>query len=152
MPNLSWINESLGLYLKAEEHKNYSTLIKAVIDDDTSANAIVIKYNLFCLLMNSGTEKICVENLSKQLRSIYCSDTNIVDYVNQAVDFNPKLGYVSICPKYRRDMGGDHSLYLTLKVEYNDDNKIYIANAEEIMKTAREVLTMMLLESKTVCP
>lgn len=141
MADVEFINKSLRSYLELKEFENYSKLIQEVLKDNI---AIEAKYNLYCLLMNHMTERLCVENLSRQLRQLYCSDKNVEAYVNEAVDYNPKMGYVSIDSKSRRDMSHDYSLYIRIPCS-ND-------NADDTVKRAKEVLTMILMEAKTVCP
>jgi uncharacterized linocin/CFP29 family protein len=127
--------------LANEDYKSYAKLIKAALDDNFPIDA---KFNLYCLLMNHGTEKLCVENLTTQLRNLYCSDENIEKYVHEAVFYNPKLGYVSISSKSRRDINHDYSADISIRCSEE--------NADRTLKRVKEVLTMMLLESKTVCP
>jgi hypothetical protein len=140
--NIPFINKTLSSYLENDEYNQYSKLINMVIADDTNPGA---KYNLYALFMNHGTEKIVVENLTKKLHEFYCSDANITEYVKNAVCYNPKLGYISISAKSRRDMNDDYTLDICIPCKSFEDS-------ERIIKRVEEVLTMMLMEAKTVSP
>lgn len=144
----SYINERLDYYLNNSNYDSYIHLIKSVKEGDD----LKAKYNLYLLLMSLQTERLHSENLEKRLSNIYCDDKNIEEYLNKIIDFNPKLGYVSIQASHGMDMKNDHSLYLTLKVESNSDINIYFDNAHQIIKKAKEVLRIILMESKSVCP
>lgn len=138
MKDPEYINERLSDHLKDQEIKrNYNKLINFVI----ASEDIGAKYNLLCLLMNHGTNSLCIENFSKQIRSIYCSDKNIESYLNNIIQWNPKLGYVSFEASTRSNINGDSSLYITIPVNDVDE-------AEREMKRIKEVLTMILMESK----
>ena len=139
--DLDHVNKQLRYYLTDKDSKQYAKLIEAALDDNFPIEA---KYNLYCLLMNHGTEKLCVENLTAKLHSLYCSDENIAKYVHEAVTYNPKLGYVSISSKSRQDMNNDYSLDICVPCSYE--------NYERVIKRTEEVLTMILMEAKTVCP
>lgn len=141
MPDAKFADEQLKWYLGQEEYKQYSSLINTILQDTVSVEA---KYNLWCLLMNHGTEQLTVKNLSKQLREVYCSDKNIEAYVNKSVRYNPKLGYICIDSKHKLDMDGDGSAYISIpcKEEY----------ANIAMERIKEVLTIILIETKTISP
>ena len=139
--NISFVNERLASYLELDDYRDYSSLINYVIQ----GNDPKAKWNLFTLLMNNGTEKIIVENLTKQLRTLYCSDENIAAYVKDAIFYNPKLGYVSISSKSRMDMNNDYTLDICIPCKSFEDS-------ERLIKRIEEVLTMMLMEAKTICP
>ena len=141
MSDIEFINNTLKKYLEHKDFKEYDSLIEAILKDDVPISA---KYNLWSLIMNHGTEKLCVENLSNQLFNFYSSDKNIEAYLNKIVNFNPKLGSISIESKSRQDMKLDYSLSIDLPVK--------IDNAAHIMKRVKEVLTMILIESRTVSP
>jgi hypothetical protein len=137
--NIPFVNNALKHYLEDKEFSQYKTLINMVINDDSQPGA---KYNLWTLMMNHGTNSIIGENLSKALKNVYCADKNIQEYVHNAVMYNPKLGYVSITSKSRRDMKLDYSLDIYIPCSSE--------RADKIVETCKEVLTMMLVESKTV--
>lgn len=134
------VNEQLSRYLDSIEHEEYLELIKTIIKDDVSRAA---KYDLLCLLMDHSTQDMMINNLRARLRNFYCSDKNIEAYLNEAVQYNPLLGYVSIEPKSRRDMENYSSLYISLPIKHDKD-------VDKLMEHAREVLTMILVESKTI--
>ena len=141
MSDLDFVNGRLKGYLDSKEYRytQYKELIKAVIKDDSNIKA---KYNLYCLLMNYGTNKIVVDNLSQRLEELYRSDENINTYLDDAIRYNPKLGYVSIEAHHQRDMKNNCSRYIHIPCRPEQ--------ADHIMETAKEVLTMMLMEVKTI--
>lgn len=133
------VNEQLSKYLDDKEYEEFGQLIKTIIKDDVPRNA---KYDLLCLLMDHRTQDMMINNLRDQLRNIYCSDKNIEAYLNEAVGYNPLLGYVYVNAKSQRDMENYNSLYIHLPVKHD--------NADKLIERTREVLTMMLVESKTI--
>lgn len=149
MPDSKFANERLAYYLTNENMEQYSKLIEYVMKDEAP---IAVKYNLMCLLMNHGTQNLTIANLADRLRNLYCSDESIQKYLDETVVFNPKLGYVSISAKSGRDMEDDCSKDIHLKVPYDADVDKYFENARRLIANAREVLTMMFLETKTVAP
>lgn len=134
------VNEQLSNYLDDKEYEDFWELIKTIIKDGVSRAA---KYDLLCLLMDHRTQDMMINNLRDRLRNFYCSDKNIEAYLNEAIQYNPLLGYVSIEPKSRRDMENYNSLYISLPIKHDKD-------VDMLMDRAREVLTMMLVESKTI--
>lgn len=133
------VNERLSYYLDKEEYEDFWELIKTIIKDDAPRKA---KYNLLCLLMDRSTQDMVIDNLRDRLRNVYCSDKNIAAYLNKRIGYNPKLGYVYIEAKSQRDMENYNSLYIHLPVKHD--------SADQLMERCREVLTMMLIESKTI--
>lgn len=143
-----FIVKRLEEYLHDIKYQSYKQLIEFVKDGDD----IKAKYNLMTLLMEYGTEQLCVRNLQERLKNVYCSDENIEVYINKIVSFNPKLGYVSIEASHGRDMENDYSLDIHLPVKSDADIDKYFENARLVEERAKEVLRMILMESKTVCP
>jgi hypothetical protein len=141
MPNIEFVNERLQYYLDSKEYRytQCNSLIAAIIKDDSNIKA---KYDLYCLLMNTGTDQLVINNLTSRLESIYRSDVNINAYLDHCVRYNPKMGEVTIEAYHRRDMKDDCSKYIRIVCKQE--------NANHIIDTAKEVLTMMLMESKTI--
>ncbi len=143
---LSHLNNELSEYLKDDKYSDYHSLIKFVVNETSDMK---VKSNLLCLLLNYRTEERVIKNLTEQLCTLYKSDT-LEKYLDQAVKFNPKLGYVYIESSSGKDMKNDHSLYISLPVKHDDNMEAYFNNAKVIMDKVKEVLTMILLESKTL--
>lgn len=134
----AFINQSLSYYLTNNETKDYAGLTNFVIQSNDKAS----KWNLLTLFMNNKTQELTIENLTNRLKSIYLSDPNIATYVDRIVSYNPKLGHVSITSSSRQDMEDDCSLYI--------DIPCYSEDADRLIKKVKEVLTMILTESKTI--
>jgi len=141
MSDLDFVNGRLAYYLDSKEYRytQCKSLIEAVIKDDSNIKA---KYDLYCILMNTGTDKLVIDNLTSRLESIYRSDININTYLDHAIRYNPKLGYVSIEAYHQRDIKNNCSRYIHIPCMPEQ--------ADHIMETAKEVLTMMLMEVKTI--
>ena len=136
--NVDFINEKLSFYLKDKEHEWHHDLIEFIIKSDS----IDAKYNLWNLLMEYGTRKLCIQNLTERLCNFYAGDKDITAYVDQAVYYNPKLGYVGIEAKSRRDMKDDCSLSIDIRCSEE--------NADQVINRIKEVLTMILIETQTI--
>ena len=141
MSSKEFINEALARYLENKTFKKYSKLIKKIMADDVD---IDIKYNLWTMMLNHACEKSHAENVTKQLCEFYCADENISSYLNGAIRFNPKFNEITIEAKSRCDMKMDYSLYISIPCSSEDANKE--------MARIKEVLTMILMEAKTVAP
>lgn len=145
--NIEFINNVLRKYLVSKEYKQYAALIEAVIKDDANTSA---KYNLWTLIMNHGTEKLSMENMSTRLANLYCADKNINEYLDSIIFFNPKLNYVEISGKSGKDSKDEYSLYLTFPVQYDSDVKKHFENADKVINRIKEIMQMILLESRTI--
>jgi hypothetical protein len=145
---IEFINNILVKYLEHKYYKNYDALIEATIkSDDLGA-----KYNLWTLFMNNSHAKREAEQLVNRLSSIYCDDKNIEKYLDSIIWFNPKLGYVEITAKSKQDSRNDGNLGIKIAVKHDADTDKYFAKADSIIETVKEVLRMILLESRTVSP
>jgi hypothetical protein len=135
------VNESLAFYLEKPEYKNYKTLIQTIMQDGVPLRA---KYNLWALLMNTMTKDLEIDNLTSRLKNIYYSDSNLAEYVDSIIDYNPKLGYVSISAKERcaADNSGSLSIDIPVKSDY----------VNRLVDIINEVLTMILVESRAISP
>jgi uncharacterized linocin/CFP29 family protein len=138
--NIHSINDTLSKYLDNEEFSDYKALISLIINNDD----IYAKYNLSALLMNQGTAKLVTKQLVNQLHNFYSSDKHIEEYVNSVVGYNPIFGEIYISSKSGRDIDHDFSLNISIPCSGDDLNRE--------MKTIKEVLTMLLIQAKTVCP
>jgi len=147
MASAKHANKLLNTYLENQDYEESWALIRSVIQNDNDINA---KYDLLCLLMNGNTMELIIDNLQRQLCHIYLSDKNIEAYLDKAVQFNPLLGYVSIEARSRRDMKNESSLCIGIPVTRKSDIDKQCEEAERIMTTVKEVLTMMLVESRTI--
>lgn len=146
MSNDNFINETLQEYLNNKDHEQHRELIKDVLQNNSNET----KYYLWTLLMNYDTMKCTVESLSNHLQGLYCSDKDVQSYIDRIVSFNPKLSYISISAVSGLDMKLDNSLDIQIRVPANNNTEQHFANADKIMKKVKEVLTMILVESKGI--
>lgn len=142
-----WANDRLKAYLEDSKYNNYHSLIYMVLNSDSKS----AKYNLITLLMELGTSQIEVENLQKRLENLYCQDKSLENYINDIVQFNPKLNSIDITTASRQDIKDDFSLYLQVdKAKYSDNMDEYFADAKEKMKKIKDYLRIILTESKNL--
>lgn len=144
---IEFVNNVLREYLANDKYKSYSKLIEATLQDNVSMGA---KYNLWTLFMNFGTAKLTASQLSERLCEVYKSDKNIEEYINKIVSYNPKLNYISIQASSRMDMKDDHNLDIHVSVNSGSSLEEQFENADRITTKIKEVLTMILFESKSI--
>ncbi len=140
--NIPFVNKSLLDYLENGRHKDYKTLIEAVVKDDSNPGA---KWNLWTLLMNYDCAESEIKHASERIAHLYCADKNISKYLDECIMYNPKMRDLTISSKSRRDMKNDYSLSIYVDLRSHDDKDV-----DKAIATCKEVLTMMLVESKTV--
>ncbi len=140
--NIPFVNKSLLDYLEHDRHKEYKSLILSVVKNDDEPGA---KWNLWTLLMNKDCAESEIKHASERIANIYCADESIQKYLHKCIMYNPKLGTLEISAKDRRDMRSNHSLSLYVHLRSNDDKDV-----DKAIATCKEVLTMMLVESKAV--
>ncbi len=140
--NIPFVNKSLTDYLEKDKYKEYKSLILSVVKNDDEPGA---KWNLWTLLMNKDCAESEIKHASERIANIYCSDKNISKYLHECIMYNPKLRTLTISAKSGRDMRNDRSLDIYVHLRSNDD-----ADVDKAIAECKEVLTMMLVESKTV--
>jgi len=145
--NIPFVNKALLDYLEHDRHKEYKSLILSVVKNDDEPGA---KYNLWTLLMNKDCAESEIKHASERIANLYCADTNIAKYLHECIMYNPKFNYVSVSTKSGRDMKNNYSLDLHLSVPYDSNVEKQFENADKVVARCKEVLTIMLVESKTV--
>lgn len=143
----NWANDSLKAYLENSKYRDYNKLIDMVLNSDSKS----VKYNLITLLMELGTNELEIENLQNRLKNIYCQDKSLEDYINDIVQFNPKLNSIDITTASRRDIKDNNSLYLQVdKAKYSNNVDEYFTDAKEKMEKIKDYLRIILTESKNL--
>ena len=106
------------------------------------------KISFASLLMNYGTEQLRVQGLQKRLQLSYKGE-GIESYLNKIVQFNPKLGYVSLdAGESGRDERDDYSCYFKIPIQYSEDVDEYFKNAKEVEDRLKQVLRIVLVDAK----
>jgi hypothetical protein len=141
MADIEYANERLQSYLDSEEYRcaQIKGLLAAVINDNDNVKA---KYDLLCFLMDHETNLLIIKNLSERLKEIYLSDKDINSYLDHSVRYNPLFQEITIDAFHRRAIDDDSSKYITIKCKLED--------RDSVMTTVKEVLTMMLIETKSI--
>lgn len=140
MANIKYVNEQLKSYLDKKGFGDYSKLIDYVLKDETPIHA---KYNLLCLLMNHGSGKIALENMVRQFRELHCLNPDINEFLKERVFYNPKFGTITIESRYSKNS-------ISVSVPHHKDIDKQFKAADEEMERLREVLTMIIIESRSV--
>lgn len=143
---LKFINDHLIRYLEKPEYKQYSKLINLILESDS----ISAKYNLFTLLMNHDTDVLTINGLRDRLHNLYCADLNIEAYIDSIIEYNPKLNYISISSKSGFDINDNGSASINVRTPHNADVNKQFADASEMVKSIKDVLRIILTESKTI--
>lgn len=148
MSDLEWFNERLTFQLNQEENQSYKHLIEAAIKSED----IKIKCDLHVLLMHHSTQHIVEENLQKAITEFYCSDKDLDAYLDKIIFYNPKFGTISISAFHRMDMQHESTLEIEVPVRHHENIDKQFEEVRRVEKKIKEVLTMILVESKTIVP
>lgn len=133
----------------AKENYHYTkdevALIDAIQKSDI-ANHEKMTFGL--MLMNYSIEQSRVRSLEDRLQLSYKGE-GIESYLNKIVQFNPKLGYVSLdAGESGRDEKDDYSCYFKIPVEYNENMDEYFKTAKEVEDKLKQVLRIILVDAK----
>ena len=133
----------------AKENYHYTqdevALIDAIQKSDI-ANHEKMTFGL--LLMNYGAEQLRVRNLEDRLQLSYRGE-GIESYLNKIVQFNPKLGYVSLdAGESGRDEKDDCSCSFNIPIDYNENIDEYFKSAKEVEDRLKKVLRIILVDAK----
>lgn len=148
MADLKWFNDRLKFQLEQKENLSYKRLIEAAIKSDD----IEVKCDLHILLMEHGTQKFVEENLRKAITEFYCADKDLDSYLDKIIFYNPKFNSISVSASHRQDMAQDSSLSIDVPVSYHENVDIQFEYANKQISNIKEVLKMILVESKTIVP
>ncbi len=143
MADVDWVNSTLKALMNCGEYDSYKPLIEAVIKNDEASDA---KYYLVAMLYDLSAERHHVEHLKKFVKNIFSKETDIDAYLDKLISCNPKFGTISISASHQLDMTHSHNLFIEVPAHFNKTREEVEAQINRI----KEVLKMILLESKTV--
>jgi hypothetical protein len=126
--------------------KDEVALIDAIQKSADIANHEKMTFGL--MLINYGIEQLRVRNLEDRLQLSYKGE-GIESYLNKIVQFNPKLGYVSLDAGISgRDEKDDYSCYFKIPIQYSEDIDEYFKSAKEVEDKLKQVLRIILVDAK----
>jgi hypothetical protein len=148
MSDLEWFNDRLKFQLEQPENYSYQYLIEATIKSED----VKLKCDLNILLMNFYSSRIIEENLRKAITQFYCADKDIDSYLNKIVSYNPKFGTISITASHGSDMEHENSLCIEVPIRFHEDVEKQFQEVSKVEKKIKEVIKMILVESKIIVP
>lgn len=142
-----FISSKLDELLVDPKYSDKSDLILFV----KNGSDIKAKCQLFTLLAELNIDSITIDNLRKKIKHMFCSNSSVETYLSKIVCFNPILSYISISSSSGLDLEHDYSLDIIIPVPFDPNIDVYQETANKMMKDIKDVLTIILFESKTIC-
>lgn len=146
MSDYYFLNKKLEEFLNDKTFEEYKDIIIFV----QNGADLKAKIKLLSLLSDYSCDLMYITNLKNRIKNIFRTEESFELYLDNIITFNPKLQYVELSPWNGLDINSDFSLSFKIPVSYDNDEKIYFNNAKKIKDELKEVLRLILIESKTL--